>query len=258
MPVVLLSVLLAGGLLSLGIILSWRWLEGWLWRRQLVAYRLELPRRLGHNQVSDWLAALGAATRHIPAMVEAIATRGGISHFLVVPQFHAKMLTTQLRNMLPGVQAEEAVDHLADEATIRAAGELRLTGTSHPLGDDRAAGASSALLSALQPLAEGQSIRISCELAGLLGLPLDDVQAPGLVRAGATQLPPTPDLPRRGLVLAYSNYSGLTNRPLTLQPADQLRHVYVLGPTGSGKSTNGAYTAIQNAASDDGMFFIDL
>lgn len=277
---------------------------------------------------------------------------------MVMPRFHAKTLLTQLRSMLPGVRAEEAPYYLIEESTIRAAGELRLTSTSHPLGEERAASAAGALLSALQPLGHGQTIRISwllagtttphparlmhlapdlarfrrakhrspllraCgrvsvsgappqiaraylyrvysamrvldgpgaalvrrilpwrivaarvrdrsipittwpavlntrELAGLLGLPLDDVQVPGLVRTAATQLPPPPDLPHRGLVLAYSNYSGLTERPLALRRADQLRHLYLLGPTGSGKSTEIANLAIQSAQSGDGMFVID-
>ncbi len=355
MPVAVAYVLLAGGLIGISLVLGWRSLEAWLWRRQLVAYRLEPPRRLSNEQVSDWLAALGTATRHIPAVFETLATNR-ISYYLIMPRFHANMLITQLRNMLPGLQAEEALDYLADESTIRAAGELRLTSTSHPLGKERAAVASGVLLSALQPLVDGQSIRISwllagtstphpaglvnlapdlarfrrikqqspllkacCrisvsgappdiaraylyrvysamrvldgpgaalvrrvlpwrivaarvrdrsipittwpavlntrELAGLLGLPLDDVQAPGVVRATAPQLPPPPDLPAKGLTVAYSNYQGFTRRPLALLQADRLRHMYWLGPTGSGKSTVIATLATQSA--DDGMFVID-
>lgn len=121
MPVTLLSVLAAGGLLSVGLILSWRWLEAWQWRRHLVTYQLELPRKLTHDQVSDWLAALGAATRHIPAVFETYASHRGIAYFLVMPRFHAKMLLTQVRNLLPGVRAEETAGYLADESTIRAA-----------------------------------------------------------------------------------------------------------------------------------------
>ena len=68
--------------------------------------------------------------------------------------------------MLPGIRAEPVPDYLADESVIRAAGELRLTSTSHPLGQERAATASGALLSALQPLGRGQTIRVSWVLAG--------------------------------------------------------------------------------------------
>jgi hypothetical protein len=353
-----LAALATAGLAAVGAVLLVRWLESLVWRRQLVAYRLELPRRLTHDQVSGWLAALGAATRHIPVVIEVVATDRGISHFMAMPRFHARMLLSQARNMLPGLSAEEAPDYLEDETIVRAAGELRLTSTSHPLGEDRASSASGALLSALQPLGRGQMIRISWvlagtttphpagltklapdlarfrrlkqrspliravvrvsvsgappriarallyrvyssmrvldgpgsalvrrvlpwrvvaartrdrdipitvwpailntrELAGLLGLPLGDVKAPGLTVGAGRQLPPPPDLPRKGLVIAHSNYSGMTSRPLALKRADLLQHLYLLGPTGSGKSTEIENLAIQTARLGDGIFVVD-
>jgi hypothetical protein len=353
-----LAALVAAGLSIAGIILAVRWVEAWIWRQQLVAFRLELPRRLTHDQVSSWLAALGAATRHIPVVIEIVATDRGIVHYLAMPRFHARLLLSQARNMLPGIRTEEAPDYLADAATIRAAGELRLTSTSHPLSEDRARTASGALLSALQPLAPGQSIRISWvlagtttphpagltklapdlarfrrlkqrtpllravgrvavsatppriarallyrvysvmrvldgpgsalvrrilpwrvvaarvrersipltiwpavlntrELAGLLGFPLDDVKAPGLTVGATRQLPPPPDMPRKGLVVAHSNYSGMTSRPLVLKRADLLHHLYMLGPTGTGKSTDIENLIIQVARFGDGIFAED-
>ena len=78
------------------------------------------------------------------------------------------------------------------------------------------------------------------------------MKAPGLTLGGARQLPPPPDMPRKGLVVAYSNYSGMTDRPLALKRADLLHHLYLLGPTGSGKSTLIVNLAIQAAASATG------
>jgi hypothetical protein len=352
-----LVALVVTGLAVIGIVLLARWFEAWLWRQQLVAYRLELPRQLTHDQVNGWLAALGSATRHIPVVLEVVADRR-ISYYIAMPQFHARLLLSQVRNMLPGVRTEEVPDYLTDTAVVRAAGELRLTSTSHPLGEDRATTASGALLSALQPLGQGQMIRISWilagtvtphpaglaklapdlarfrrlkqrapllravgrvsvsgapprvarallyrvysamrvldgpgsalvrrvlpwrvvaarvqersipittwpailntrEMAGLLGFPLDDVRAPGLLVGGAQQLPPPPDFPRRGLVLAHSNYQGMTTRPLALRRSDLLYHLHVLGPTGTGKSTNIGNLVIQLANYDDGMFVVD-
>lgn len=163
---VLVISILAGGVVALLIVLTARWTDALLWRRQLVAYRLELPRKLTHDQVSGWLAAVGASTRHIPIVIEVVATDRGIAHFMVVPRFHARMLLTQARTMLPGLRSELAPGYLTDESTIRAAGELRVTSTSHPLGQDQAASAAGALLSALQPLGRGQMIRLSWLLAG--------------------------------------------------------------------------------------------
>jgi hypothetical protein len=353
-----LAALAAAGLTATGIVLAVRWVEAWVWRQQLVAYRLKLPRRLTRDQEDDWLAAFGAATRHIPAVIEIEATRGEIRHYMAMPRFHARMLLSQVRNMLPGVRIEEVSDYLVDQATIRAAGELRLTSTSHPLGQERASATSGALLSALQPLGRGQTIRISLllagtttphpvsltklapdlarlrrlkhrsplirvcirvgvsgappriarallyrvyssmrvldgpgaalvrrtlpwrvvaarirdrsipitiwpvvlntrELAGLLGFPLDDVKAPGLTVGGSRQLPPPPDMPRKGLVVANANYSGMRNRPLALTRADLLHHLWLLGPTGTGKSTDIASLVIQAARFGDGIFAED-
>jgi hypothetical protein len=351
-------VLITVGLAVMGMVLLARWFKAWLWRRQLVAYRLELPRRLTHDQVSGWLTALGSATRRIPVVLEVVATDRGISHYMAMPQFHARLLLSQARNMLPGVRTEEVADYLADTSTVRAAGELRLTSTSHPLGEDRAATASGALLSALQPLGRGQMIRLSWilagtvtphpaglanlapdlarfrrlkqrspllravgrvavsgappriaralvyrvysamrvldgpgsalvhrilpwrvvaarvqersipittwpavlntrEMAGLLGLPLDGVQVPGLVQGAARQIAPPPDLPRNGLVLAHSNYPGMTTQPLALRQADRLQHLWLLGPTGTGKSTLIANMALQDIRNGYGLVVID-
>jgi hypothetical protein len=350
--------LLVGGCVAISTVLVARWIEGLLWRRQLVAYRLELPRRLTHDQVSGWLAALGAATRHIPIVIEIVATDRGIAHFMVMPRFHARMLLAEVRNMLPGIRADEAPDYLGDEANVRAASELRLTSTSHPLGQERATSAAGALLSALQPLGRGQTIRISwllagtttphpaglvglapdlarfrrlkqrspllraCgriavsgappkiaraltyrvysamrvldgpgaalvrrilpwrvvaarvqdrsipitvwpailntrELAGLIGFPIDDVRVPGLNLGAARQLPLSPDMPRKGLILAHANYPGLEKRPLALRQADRLQHLWLLGPTGTGKSTLIANMALQDAKAGYGLVVID-
>ena len=349
---------LAGGLGAMLIVLVARWIDALLWRRQLVAYRLELPRKLTQDQVSGWLAAVGASTRHIPIVIEIVATDRGIAHFMVVPQLHARMLLTQARNMLPGLRTVFAPGYLADETTIRAAGELRVTSTSHPLGQDQAANAAGALLSALQPLGRGQMIRLSwllagttiphpaglmklapdlarfrrlkqrspllrvCtrvavsgappriarsllyrvysvmrvldapgaalvrrtlpwrvvaarvrdrsiplivwpailntrELAGLLGFPIDNVQAPGLSLNASRQLPPAPEMARDSPVLAYSNFPGMEDRPLGLRKADRLRHLWLLGPTGTGKSTRLADLAVQSADEGDGFLVVD-
>lgn len=350
--------LILGGLAVMSLVLTARWIDALLWRRQLVAYWLELPRGLTHDQVSGWLAALGAATRHIPVVIEIVASDRRIAHVMLVPRFHAHTLLAQIRTMLPGTRVEQLGNYLADESTIRAASELRLTSTSHPLSQDQGATAAGALLSALQPLDRGQVIRLSwllagtttphpaglvklapdlarfrrlkqrspllraCgrvsvsgappriaraylyrvysamrvldgpgaalvrrilpwrvvaararersipitiwpailntrELAGLLGFPIDGVQTPGLTLGAARQLPAPPDLPRAGLVLGQSNYPGLHDRPLALRRADRLRHVWLLGPTGTGKSTLIANMTIQDAQRGYGLVVID-
>jgi type IV secretory pathway TraG/TraD family ATPase VirD4 len=59
---------------------------------------------------------------------------------------------------------------------------------------------------------------------------------PGVRVGVAATLPPSPIVPTTGLVIAKANYPGI-DRLLCLERADRLRHVWVAGPTGVGKST---------------------
>ncbi|WP_327586998.1 ATP-binding protein [Nonomuraea sp. NBC_00507] len=72
------------------------------------------------------------------------------------------------------------------------------------------------------------------ELAALAHLPLDSV-VPGLQRAGANAVPPSPAISRTGKVLGFSDTGQ--ERPVALRVPDSFHHVHVLGPNGTGKST---------------------
>lgn len=95
------------------------------------------------------------------------------------------------------------------------------------------------------------------ELAGLLGLPLGAVSLPGLPSTTARQLPPPVSLPTSGTVVGMSTYPGMTNRPLALSASDRLRHQWVLGPTGVGKSTLLAGQIHQDVAAGRGVVVFD-
>ena len=94
------------------------------------------------------------------------------------------------------------------------------------------------------------------ELAGLLAFPLG-VHLPGLPRVTARQLPPHIEMPHRGTVLALSTYPGMTNRPLALGITDRLRHCWLLGPTGVGKSTLLANLIVQDMQAGRGILALD-
>jgi hypothetical protein len=74
------------------------------------------------------------------------------------------------------------------------------------------------------------------EIAGLLGLATGPFLLPGVPVGVAPALPPSPIAPQTGLVIAKANYPGI-NRLLCLAREDRLRHLWVAGPTGVGKST---------------------
>lgn len=94
------------------------------------------------------------------------------------------------------------------------------------------------------------------ELAGLLGLPLG-AHLPGLPRVTARQLPPAIHMPHAGTVLAMSTYPGMTHRPLALTTSDRLRHTWVLGPTGTGKSTLLANLIVQDMQAGRAVLVLD-
>lgn len=76
----------------------------------------------------------------------------------------------------------------------------------------------------------------SHEVAGLLGLAVGPLVLPGVPVGIAPALPPSPIMPADGLVVARSNYPGI-DRLLCLNRDDRLRHLWIAGPTGVGKST---------------------
>jgi hypothetical protein len=85
------------------------------------------------------------------------------------------------------------------------------------------------------PLLRWPCTLTSPELGALLGL-VSSHDLPGVPGPVARTLPPSPITPTKGLVLATSNHPG-TTRLLCLTPEDRLRHLWIIGPTGVGKST---------------------
>jgi hypothetical protein len=94
------------------------------------------------------------------------------------------------------------------------------------------------------------------ELAGLLAFPFG-AHLPGLPRVTARQLPPAIHMPHTGSVLATSTYPGMTNRPLALATSDRLRHTWILGPTGTGKSTLLANLIVQDMQAGRAVLALD-
>jgi hypothetical protein len=107
------------------------------------------------------------------------------------------------------------------------------------------------------PLTRWPLLLSTVELPSLLGFALGDVSLPSLPKAASRLVAPSPAIPRAGTVLARSNYPGMAEVPLALRTPDRLRHLYLLGPTGVGKSTLIANLALQDAAAGMGLLLID-
>ncbi|MDF5758798.1 type IV secretion system DNA-binding domain-containing protein [Spongiactinospora sp. TRM90649] len=97
------------------------------------------------------------------------------------------------------------------------------------------------------------------ELAALAHLPWDP-DAPGVTRAGARPVAPSPDVPHgpgAGPVRVLGDADGGHRRPVALPVADARHHVHVLGGTGVGKSTLLASMVLADAEAGRGALVID-
>lgn len=94
------------------------------------------------------------------------------------------------------------------------------------------------------------------EAVGLAAFPLDGVYLPGLRLGSSRQVPPAPDTPHTGVVIGESSYPGST-QTLAIKPRDLLMHSYVLGPSGTGKSTLLAQMALAQIKAGYGVIVID-
>ncbi|MEU6720784.1 TraM recognition domain-containing protein [Nonomuraea sp. NPDC046802] len=92
------------------------------------------------------------------------------------------------------------------------------------------------------------------ELAALAHLPTDPA-VPGMRRAGANTVAPTPQVTQHGKVLGTSDAGH--QRPVALRVPDSCHHVHILGPNGTGKSTLLAQMILSDIRAGRGVAVID-
>jgi hypothetical protein len=83
------------------------------------------------------------------------------------------------------------------------------------------------------------------EWAAVIGWPIDGPDLPGLELGAAKRLVPSKALSTTGRILGTSNFADMT-RPVAISPAASTRGLYVIGPTGTGKTS-----LIKNLVRDD-------
>jgi hypothetical protein len=106
------------------------------------------------------------------------------------------------------------------------------------------------------PLVRQPCLLNADELAGLVAWPLGDVSLPGLSLGSTKALAPVSDIPSHGRVVMQSTYPGM-ERALALSLPDSLRHLHVIGPTGTGKSTLLLGLITQDMAAGRGVVVVD-
>jgi len=372
---------LTAGLCAAGLIILARVLEYRAWRRELIAFSLQLPANLNTDDATAWLSVVAAALHtpnralvwHPPLVLEIVATKQGITHYLLVSWRERGMLLTSVAAALPGARLEVAPEYLNETNTCSLAAELTMTSHGRLLAIDRGKSASTALLASIQPLhgrervvlswlitgagtpspirtrdtdgsswlpwwleadapADADDVRAlrlkqrepllylagrigvaaahpdraasllgrvvaslrvlnapgvqlvrrwwpshlasarlarrliplarypmtmnAAEAAAAIGLPIGESFVPGLALGASRTLPPPSSMDRHGVLVGDPTYPGVT-RPLMLGAQDRLRHSWLIGPTGTGKSTLIANMALQDITAGYGVTVID-
>lgn len=94
------------------------------------------------------------------------------------------------------------------------------------------------------------------ELAGLIGWPTSALSIPGVILGGCRLVAASPAVAKTGTIIADSIFPG-NRRPLALTLDGRLRHVHLLGPTGTGKSTLMVNMAAQDMQDGLGLVLLD-
>ena len=101
-----------------------------------------------------------------------------------------------------------------------------------------------------------RAILNSEEIASIIHFPTSHSKSPIIHWLAARSAPPPSNLPLEGVILGESTYQG--NRVLVrIKRNDRRRHIYVIGQTGTGKTTLLKNIAMQDMENGDGICFID-
>jgi len=107
-----------------------------------------------------------------------------------------------------------------------------------------------------QPLFGNKSVLSVEELATVYHFPNKSVETPHIYWLRAKRAPAPAMIPKEGLYLGRSAYRGLT-RNVCIGDEDRLRHTYIIGKTGVGKSELLTDLIMQDIKAGKGVCFID-
>lgn len=107
------------------------------------------------------------------------------------------------------------------------------------------------------PPENNRNILNAVELATLFHFPDQrNIPTSQLERQASKQVDAPRNLPEEGLLLGYNLFRG-AKKPVRLTLHDRQRHMYVVGQTGTGKSTFLENLALQDMLNGDGFAFVD-
>jgi hypothetical protein len=115
----------------------------------------------------------------------------------------------------------------------------------------------SSYLLRLFPQHNKETILNAVELATLFHFPdQNNIPTSQLGRQESKQVDGPRNIPEEGLLLGYNMFRG-SQKPIRLAIGDRQRHMYVVGQTGTGKSTFLENLALQDMINGDGFAFVD-
>lgn len=100
------------------------------------------------------------------------------------------------------------------------------------------------------------SVLNSEELATIFHFPNKLITTPHIYWLYAKTAPAPADIPKEGLYLGLSTYRGI-KRPVYISNEDRLRHIYIIGKTGTGKSELLFDLILQDIREGKGVCFMD-
>jgi Helicase HerA, central domain/TraM recognition site of TraD and TraG len=104
---------------------------------------------------------------------------------------------------------------------------------------------------------ESQKMTLSVEeIASIYHLPISSTETPHVKWLKSKEAPPPDDLPKKGLLVGESVFRG-QSKPIYITDDDRRRHIYVIGQTGTGKSTLLGNMIIEDIQSGKGVAIID-
>jgi len=94
------------------------------------------------------------------------------------------------------------------------------------------------------------------EVASVFHFPISTTETPKIKWLKAGSAPPPVDMPTEGIYIGTNNYRGVETK-VFLSENDRRRHMYVIGQTGTGKSTILEEMAKQDVQNGHGLCYID-
>lgn len=94
------------------------------------------------------------------------------------------------------------------------------------------------------------------ELASIFHFPTKYNETPNILWLTSKKAPPPQNVSPDGALLGYNEYRGVRT-PIKISRKDRLRHMYVIGKTGSGKSTLMENLALHDIHNGDGVCVVD-